>query len=359
MIPRSQLIVPGNRPEPFSKAADGPTRSRSTSRTRSRRRSTTRRASPRSRTIRRASPLPVTVRVVAVERPEFEGDLEAVVGPNLTGVALPQVENPDAVRHAAARLDALERGHGVEPGRIRLHPGVESARGLRRLHDILTASERVGSASFQGARGGDLVRDLGATWSLEGARAAVRPFARRLRGARGGHRADRRRRLRRPRRRRGFRGRHRGRAAARLHGPRRDPPATGRDRQPRAHACAGGRRRGARVDHAAAFREAEREGIGAIRHRGRLVDCAMVPGAGRFLARAGAGASARCRSRASASSTPARWSGPFVAQLLGDFGADVIKIEPPNGGDPGRLYGPAKDGVPSSSGSSTAATRSR
>ena len=110
----------------------------------------------------------MTVRVVAVERPEFEDDLEAVVGPHLTGVALPQVEDPDAVRHAAARLDALERERGVEPGRIRLHPGVESARGLRRLHDILTASERVESASFQGARGGDLVRDLGATWSLDG-----------------------------------------------------------------------------------------------------------------------------------------------------------------------------------------------
>ena len=39
-------------------------------------------------------------------------------------------------------------------------------------------------------------------------------------------------------------------------------------------------------------------------------------------------------------------AGPFVAQLLGDFGAEVIKIEPPKGGDPGRLYGPAKDGVP-------------
>ena len=39
-------------------------------------------------------------------------------------------------------------------------------------------------------------------------------------------------------------------------------------------------------------------------------------------------------------------AGPFLAQLLGDFGAEVIKVEPPNGGDPGRLYGPSKDGVP-------------
>jgi crotonobetainyl-CoA:carnitine CoA-transferase CaiB-like acyl-CoA transferase len=39
-------------------------------------------------------------------------------------------------------------------------------------------------------------------------------------------------------------------------------------------------------------------------------------------------------------------SGPFVAQLLGDFGADVIKIEHPRTGDPYRQYGPSKDGVP-------------
>ena len=39
-------------------------------------------------------------------------------------------------------------------------------------------------------------------------------------------------------------------------------------------------------------------------------------------------------------------SGPFLAQLLGDFGADVIKIEHPKGGDPYRKYGPRKNGVP-------------
>jgi len=38
-------------------------------------------------------------------------------------------------------------------------------------------------------------------------------------------------------------------------------------------------------------------------------------------------------------------AGPFIGQLLGDFGADVIKIERPGSGDPYRLYGPRKDGV--------------
>jgi formyl-CoA transferase len=38
-------------------------------------------------------------------------------------------------------------------------------------------------------------------------------------------------------------------------------------------------------------------------------------------------------------------AGPFAAKTLGDFGADVIKIEPPNGGDPLRKWRLLKDGT--------------
>ena len=37
-------------------------------------------------------------------------------------------------------------------------------------------------------------------------------------------------------------------------------------------------------------------------------------------------------------------AGPVAATLLGDFGADVIKIEQPKGGDPIRQNGPMVDG---------------
>ena len=40
------------------------------------------------------------------------------------------------------------------------------------------------------------------------------------------------------------------------------------------------------------------------------------------------------------------FAGPLAATILGDFGADVIKIEHPAKGDPARGHGPAKDGVP-------------
>ena len=38
-------------------------------------------------------------------------------------------------------------------------------------------------------------------------------------------------------------------------------------------------------------------------------------------------------------------AGPFASKLLGEFGAEVIKIEPPAGGDPLRKWRKLKDGT--------------
>lgn len=40
------------------------------------------------------------------------------------------------------------------------------------------------------------------------------------------------------------------------------------------------------------------------------------------------------------------FAGPLAATILGDYGADVIKVEHPTKGDPARNHGPSKDGVP-------------
>lgn len=40
------------------------------------------------------------------------------------------------------------------------------------------------------------------------------------------------------------------------------------------------------------------------------------------------------------------FAGPLIGTLFGDFGADVLKVEHPSGGDPSRNHGPSKGGVP-------------
>lgn len=166
---RSMLVVPGNRPDRMAKATgygpDSLTLDLEDS------------VPPAEHAAARhhvaafldAMPsLPVFVRPVALGRREFEEDLDAAVRPGLAGLILPQVEHPDEVRAVDQRLAGLERERGLEPGSVRLMPAAESASAVRRLYEIVTASERVLGTNFNGADGGDLCTDLGVTWTLDG-----------------------------------------------------------------------------------------------------------------------------------------------------------------------------------------------
>jgi citrate lyase subunit beta / citryl-CoA lyase len=102
------------------------------------------------------------VRVVAVDRPGLDLDLDAAVRPGLTGVVLPGVDGPAAVRTADDLISGIERRRSLPAGSVALLPLAESALGVRNLFDSLTASRRVTATSFPGAAGADLCSDLGA-----------------------------------------------------------------------------------------------------------------------------------------------------------------------------------------------------
>jgi citrate lyase subunit beta/citryl-CoA lyase len=111
---------------------------------------------------------PVIVRTAAVKTPDFIKDLEAVVRPGLSGLRLPDVESPEDVVVADQAISTFERARGLAPNSIVLIPIAESARGIYRLYDILSASRRVIGTAFPGAEGGDLARDLGVIWTRQG-----------------------------------------------------------------------------------------------------------------------------------------------------------------------------------------------
>ena len=60
----------------------------------------------------------------------LDDDLDAAVQPGLDSIAFPKAESADQVRAVAARIEALERQHGVTPGHVKLSLAIETPRGL-------------------------------------------------------------------------------------------------------------------------------------------------------------------------------------------------------------------------------------
>src|SRR5262245_30058857 len=113
-------------------------------------------------------PIPIFVRPESVGTAYWEDDLRAVVQPALTGLLLPKVEAVDEIHAVDHLLAALEHERAMRPASVVLLPMPEPALGVRRLYDILGARTRIIGTGFAGAEAGDLVRDLGATWTPEG-----------------------------------------------------------------------------------------------------------------------------------------------------------------------------------------------
>jgi citrate lyase subunit beta/citryl-CoA lyase len=91
-------------------------------------------------------------------------DSDAAVGPNLTGIILPGVDSSETVAVADAVLSELERKYGVAHGSLEIAPSIETAAGIWRIRDIITASPRIRQAGIDETA---LAASLGITQSAE------------------------------------------------------------------------------------------------------------------------------------------------------------------------------------------------
>ncbi len=110
----------------------------------------------------------IWVRVNAAATALMADDLTAVVEPGLDAIVMPKVESVEEVRRAAQLMADREAALGMPRGAVEIVLMIESALGVYRCFELVTASERVAATCLAGARDGDLQTDLGCSWSIEG-----------------------------------------------------------------------------------------------------------------------------------------------------------------------------------------------
>jgi len=111
--------------------------------------------------------IPAIVRVNS-ETGLLEADLEAVVSPHIQGIFVPMADTVALVQRVDAIVTRLERERGMEPDALKLILIMETALGVYRCFDLVTAAKRVASVVYGSAENADLQRDLKCAWSSDG-----------------------------------------------------------------------------------------------------------------------------------------------------------------------------------------------
>lgn len=101
---------------------------------------------------------PMWVRVNPSHELLAKPDIRAVVSGNLSGIVLPRATSANHIRFVEALLRDAEAANGVEAGKTKLIPVIESAAGLMACAEIARASQRTVALAF-GAD--DYCEDLG------------------------------------------------------------------------------------------------------------------------------------------------------------------------------------------------------
>ncbi len=109
------------------------------------------------------------VRVNSLESGAFADDLDATLGAaGIAGYFVPKIDTVAQVAELDRHLGELERARDVAAGTTKIILTAESARAVLFCHEIVTASPRIVSIVFGGARDADLMNDLGCSWSSDG-----------------------------------------------------------------------------------------------------------------------------------------------------------------------------------------------
>jgi citrate lyase subunit beta/citryl-CoA lyase len=108
------------------------------------------------------------VRVQPVASGMILRDLQAVMGPNLTGILLPKITGPADVHAADAILGCVETELGIPIGQTLLYPILENASAIRLAYEIAMASERVAYMGGAVSRFGDIAGEIGFRWTRTG-----------------------------------------------------------------------------------------------------------------------------------------------------------------------------------------------
>ena len=95
-------------------------------------------------------------------------DLDVVVADGLTGVLVPQVRCADEIRRLDEQLSMLEEQRGLAPGSILVDPLMETPQALYAAYEIATSTPRIAFMGSGISRRGDIARNMGYRWTPEG-----------------------------------------------------------------------------------------------------------------------------------------------------------------------------------------------
>lgn len=98
----------------------------------------------------------------------IEDDLKAVASNKINSILVPMAEDVDVIKNADRIVAKIENEQGLEPDSIKFILMMESVLGLMRCYDLATSVKRVESVAFGSAEDGDLQRELGCGFSVEG-----------------------------------------------------------------------------------------------------------------------------------------------------------------------------------------------